>query len=121
MFTEKKTEVSEFYTDCLVISTSKLREHIKKQRYCFASKGPYIQSYGFPSSHVWMWELDHKESLVPKNWCFWTVVVEEDTWESLWLQGDQTSQSKGNQLWMFIGRTDAEAEAPILWLPDVKG
>ena len=70
------------------------------------------QSYGFSSGHVWMWELDYKESWAPKNWCFWTVVG-EDSWESLGLQGDPTS-------WIFFGRTDVEAETPILWPPDVK-
>ena len=66
------------------------RQHIKKQRHYFANKGPSSQSYGFSSSHVWMWDLDYKESWVPKNWCFWTVVL-EDSWESLGLQGDPTS------------------------------
>ena len=69
----------------------KPRQHIKKQRHHFADKDQ--QSYGFSSSHVWMWELDHKEGWAPKSWCFWTVVP-EDSWESLGLQGDQTSQSK---------------------------
>ena len=66
------------------------RQHIKKQRYYFVNKGPSCQGYGFSSSHVWMWELDYKESWVPKNWCFWTVVLEK-TRESLGLQGDPTS------------------------------
>ena len=78
------------------------------------------QGYGFSSSHVWMWELDHKESWMPKNWCFWTSVVLEKTQESLGLQGDPTSPSKGNQFGIFTGRTDAEAETPILWPPDEK-
>ena len=68
------------------------RQYIKKQRHYFADKSPSNQSYGFSSSHVWMWELDHKESWALKNWCFWTVVLEK-TLESLGLQGDQTSQS----------------------------
>ena len=67
-----------------------------------------------------MWELDYKESWVPKNWCFWTVVLEKTLWESLGLHGDPTSHPKGNQLWIFIGRTDVEAETPIFWLLDVK-
>ena len=71
----------------------KLWQRIKKQRYHFAKKGLYSQSYGFSNSHVLMWELAHKEGSVPKNWCFWTVVLEK-TLESLGLQGDQTSQSK---------------------------
>ena len=66
-----------------------------------------------------MWKLDYKENWVPKNWCFWTVVL-EDSWESLGLQGDPIVCPKGNQSWIFIGRTDVEAKAPILWPPDVK-
>ena len=78
------------------------------------------QSYGFSSSHVWMWELDHKESWVAKNWCFWIVVLEK-TLESLLDSKEIKSVSfKGNQSWIFIGRTDAEVETPILWPPDVK-
>ena len=73
-------------------SYDKPREHIKKQRHYFADKGPSSQSYGFSSSHAWMWELDHKESWAPKNWCFGTVVLEE-TRESSGLQGDPTGQS----------------------------
>ena len=78
-----------------------------------------LQSYGFSSSQVWMWELDYKESWVLKNWCFWTVVLEK-TLESLRQQGDPTSQFKGNQSWIFIGRIDAELEASILWPADAK-
>ena len=73
-------------------SYDQTRQCIKKQRHSFANKGPSHQGYGFSSSHVWMWELDYKESWVPKNWCFWTVVLEK-TLESLALQGDQTSPS----------------------------
>ena len=90
-----------------------------RQRHRFANKGLYSQSYGFSSSHVWMWELDHKEGWAPKNWCFWIVVLEKTLESPL----DSTIKSvnvKGNQPWIFIGRTDAEAEAPILWPPDVK-
>ena len=86
---------------------------LKSRHYC-ANKGSSSQSYGFPSSHVWMWELDHKESWTPKNWCFWTVVLEK-TWESLGLQGDKPVHPQGNQSWIFIGRTEAEAEIPFLW------
>ena len=86
-----------------------------------ANKGLSSQGYGFSSGHVWMWELDYKENWVVKNRCFRTVVLEKTLEESLRQQGDQTSQSKGNHPWMFfIGRTDAEAEATILWPPDVK-
>ena len=69
------------------------RQHIKKQRHYFTNKGPSSQSYSFSSSHVWMWELDYKESWAPKNWCFWTVVAGEDSWEAFGLQRDPTSQS----------------------------
>ena len=97
-----------------------LESILKKQRYYFANKGPSSQSYGFSSSHVWMWELDYKESWVPKNWCFWTVVLEK-TFESPWdCKEIQPVHSKGNQYWIFIGMTDAEAETPILWPPDAK-
>ena len=96
------------------------RQHIKKQRHYFANKGPSSQSYGFSCSHVWMWELDHKEYWAPKNWCFWTVVLEK-TLESPWdCKEIQPVHPKGNQSWIFIGRTDAEAETLILWPPDEK-
>ena len=77
------------------------------------------QGYGFSSSHVWMWELDGEESWAPTNWCFWTVVLEK-TLESLGLQEIQPVHPKGDQSWVFIGRTDAEAETPILWPPRAK-
>ena len=76
------------------------------------------QSYGFFSSHVWMWESDHKESWVSKNWCFWTVVLEKTLESPLDYKETKPVHPKGNQSWIFIGRTDAEAEAPILWPPD---
>ena len=79
-----------------------------------------MQGSGLPSSsHVWMWELDHEEGRVLKNWCFWTVVLEK-TLESPLDCKIKPVNPKGNQPWIFIGRTDAEAEAPILWLPDAK-
>ena len=91
------------------------RQHIKKQRHYFANKGPLSQSYGFSCRHVWMWELDYKESWGPKYWCFWTVVLEKTLESPLdWVH------PKGNQSWVFIGRTDAEDEAPMLWLPGAK-
>ena len=96
------------------------RQHIKKQRYYFANKGPSSQRYGFSSSHVWKWELDYKESWAPKNWCFWTVVLEKTLESTLDCKEIQPVHSKGNQSWIFIGRTDAEAETPILWSCDVK-
>ena len=101
-------------------SYDKPRQHIKKQRHYFANKGPSSQGYGFSSSHVWMWELDHKESWVLKNWCFWTVVLEKTLESPLDWKGIQPVNPKGNGPWIFIGRTDAEDEALILWPPDVK-
>ena len=86
------------------------RQHIKKQRHYFANKGPCSQSCGFSSSHVWMWELDHKDSWVPKNWHFWTVLLEKTLESPLDYKKIQPVNPKGNQSWIFIGRTDAEAE-----------
>ena len=86
----------------------------------FVYKGPSSQSYGFSSSHVWMQELDCKERWALKNWCFWTVVLEKTLESPLDSQEIQPVHSKENQSWIFIGRTDAEAEAPILWPPDAK-
>ena len=85
-----------------------------------ASKGLSSQSYGFSNSHVWIWELDHEESWTPKNWCFWTVVLEKTLERPLNCKEIQPVHPQGNQSWIFIGRTDAVAEAPILWPPDVK-
>ena len=96
------------------------RQHIKKQSHYFADIGPSSQSYGFSSSHVWMWELDHKESLALNNWCFWTVVLEKTLESPLDCKEIQPVHPKGDQSWIFIWRTDAEAEALILWPPDVK-
>ena len=86
------------------------RQGIKKQRHYFADKGSYSQSYGFSSSHVWMWELDHKESWALMNWCFWTVVLEKTLESTLVCKEIQPVYPKGHQPWVFIGRTDAEAE-----------
>ena len=94
-------------------SYDQLRQHIKKQRYYFADKCPSSQSYGFSSSHVWMWELDYKESWVLKNWCFWTVVLEKILKSPLDCF-DLFAFPKGNQSWIFTGRADDEAEAAIL-------
>ena len=93
---------------------------IKKQRHQFADKGWYSQSYGFSSSHVWMWELDHKEGWRMKNWCFWIVMLEKTLESPLNCKEIKPVNPKGNQPWIFIGRTDAEAEAPIIWPPDVE-
>ena len=91
------------------------RQRIKKQRHYFANKGPSSQGYGFSSSHVWTWELGHKEGSVPKNWCFWTVVLEKTLESPLDCKVIKPVSPKGNQSWIFIGRTDAKAETPILY------
>ena len=96
------------------------RQCIKKQRHYFANKGPSSQSYGFFSSHVWMRELDYKESWVLKNWCFWTVVLEKIPESLLDCKEIQPVHPKGNQSWIYIERTDVEAGIPILWPPDGK-
>ena len=94
------------------------QQHVKKQRHYFVNKGPSSQGYGFSSSHVWMWKLDHKEGWVPENWCFWTVVLEK-TFESPWdCKEIKPIYPKGNQSLIFIGRIDAET--PTLWPPDAK-
>ena len=90
------------------------------QRLHFASKGLYSQSCGFSSSHVWMWKLDNKEGWVPRNGYFWIMMLEKTLPSPLDSKMIKPVNPKGNQLWIFIGRTDAEAEAPILWPPDVK-
>ena len=95
-------------------------DSILKSRHYFANKGPSSQGYGFSSSRVWMWELDYKESLVPKNWCFWTVVLEKTLESPLDCKEIQPVLPKGDQSWVFIGRTDVEAETPILWSPEAK-
>ena len=94
-----------------------LRQHVKKQRHYFADKGPSSQSYDFSSSHVWMWELDYKESWARKNRCFWTVVSKKTLESPLDCKEIQPVYPKGNHSWIFIGRTDTEAETPILWPP----
>ena len=96
------------------------RQQIQKQRHYFVNKGLSRQSYGFSSGHVWIWELDYKESWVPKNWCFWTVVFEKTLDSPLYGKEIQPVNPKGNQSWIFNGRTDAEAEILILWPPDAK-
>ena len=96
------------------------RQHIKKQRHYFANKGPSSQFYGSSISRVWMWELDYQESWAPKNRCFLTVVLEKTLESPLDSMNIQPFHPKGNQSWIFIGGTDAEAETPILWPPHVK-
>ena len=89
------------------------RKHIQKQRHYFANKGPSSQGYGFSSRHVWMWELDYKESRAPKNWCFWTVVLEKTLESPLDCKEVQPVHPKGDQSWIFTGWTDAEAETTL--------
>ena len=96
------------------------RQSIKKQRHYFSNKGPSSQNFGFSSSHVWIWELDRKESWAPKNWCFWIVVLEKTHESPLDCKEIKPINPKGNQSWICIGRTDAEAKTPLLWPPDVK-
>ena len=87
--------------------------YIKKQRHYFDNKGPSSQGNGFSSGHVWMWELDYKENCAPKNWCFWTVVLEKTLESPLDCKDIEPVHPKGDQSWVFIGRTDAETETPI--------
>ena len=101
-------------------SYDQLRQHIKKQRHYFVNIGPSSQGYGFSSSHVWMWELDCEESWVPKNGCFWTVVLKKTLASPVDCKEIQPVHSKGDQSWVFIGRADVEAETLILWPPDAK-
>ena len=96
------------------------RQHIKKQRHYFANKGPFSQGYGFSSGHVQLWDLDCEESWVPKNCCLWTVVLEKTLESPLDCKEVQPVHSKGDQSWVFIGRTDDKPETPIRWPPHVK-
>ena len=96
------------------------RQYIQKQRYYFANKDPSSQGYTFSSGHVWMWELDCEESWAPKNWCFWTMVLEKTLASPLDCKEIQPVHPKGDQSWVFIGRTDAETETPVLWPPHEK-
>ena len=102
------------------ILTPKPRQRVKKQRHHFAGKVLDSQNYGFSSSHIRLWQLDHKEGWSPKNWCFWIVVLDKILESPLDCKEIEPVNHKGNQPWIFIGRTDAEAEPPILWLSDVK-
>ena len=102
------------FKEILNVVYDKPRQYIEKQSHRFPDKGLYSQNYGFSSSHVWIWELAHKEGWAPKNWCFWIVAVEK----TLDSKDIKAVNPKENQLWIFIGMTDAEAEAPILWPPD---
>ena len=91
------------------------RQHIQKQRHYFANKGPSRQGYGFSSGHVWMWELNYKESWTLKNWCFWTLVLEKTLESPLDCKEIQPVHSEWDQPWDFFGRTDAKAETLVLW------
>ena len=93
---------------------------LKNRDNYFVNKGPSSQGYGFPSGHVWMSELDYKESRAPKNWCFWIVVLEKTLQSPLDCKEIQPVSPKGDQSWIFVGRTDAKAETPVLWPPDAK-
>ena len=101
-------------------SYDKPRQHIKKQRHHFAYKGPYSQSYGFSSSHVLMWELDHKEAWAPKNWSFQIVVLEKTLESPLDCKEIKVVNPKRNKPLIFIGKTNAKVEAPVFWPPDTK-
>ena len=96
------------------------RQLIKKQTHYCTNKGPSSQSYGFSSGHVWRWELDYKEGWAPKNWYFWIAVLEKVLKSPLDCKEIQPVNPKGSQSWMFFGRTDAEAETPLLCPPDAK-
>ena len=93
---------------------------LKSRDITLPTKVRLVKAVFFSSSHVWMWELDYKESWLPKNWCFWTVVLEKTLESPLDCKEIQAVNPKGNQSWIFIGRTDVEAETPILWPPDAK-
>ena len=107
---------------CLLLGRKAMTnlDNILKAAYYFANKGPSSQSYGFSTGQVWRQELDHKEDWAPKNWCFWTVVVERTLESPLDSKEIQRVHPKGDQSWVFIGRTDVEAATPILWPPDAK-
>ena len=101
------------------VKSDKPRQRVEKQRHHFADKGPSSQSYGFSSSHVWMWELDHEDGWAPKNWWFWVEVLQKTHQSPLDSKEIKPVNPKGNQSWIFIARTDAEAEAPGFWSSDV--
>ena len=98
----------------------KPKQDIKKQRHYFANKSPKSQSYGFSSSHVWVWELDNKEGSGPKNWCFWIVVLEKTLKSPLDSKEIKPVNPQRNQPWNLLEGLMAEAEAPILWPSDAK-
>ena len=108
---------------CLLLgrkAITKLDSILKSRDNTLPTKVHLVKAMVFSSSHVWMWQLDPKESWAPKNWCFWTVVLEKTLESPLDCKEMEPVHPKGNQSWIFIGRTDAEAETPILWPPDAK-
>jgi len=108
---------------CLLLGIkvmSNIDSILKSRDITLTKEGPFNQSYHFSSGHVWMWELKYKESWVLKNWCFWIVVLKKTLASPLDCKEIQPVHPKGNQFWIFIGRTDAEAETPILWPPNSK-
>ena len=107
---------------CLLLGRKAITnlDSVKKQRHYYANKDPCSENYPFSSSHVWVWESDYKESWMLKNGCFWTVVSEKTLESLLDCKEIQLVHPRGNQSWMFVGRTDVEAEIPILWPPDAK-
>ena len=103
-----------------ILKSRGIKKKIKKQWHYFVNKSPSSQGYGFSNGHVWMWELDYKESWAQKNWCFWTEVLEKTLESPLDCKEIESVHPKGNQSWVFTGRTDVEAETSVLWLPDMK-
>ena len=95
-------------------------DSILKRRDYFTDKCLYSESYGLIISHVWMFELDHKHIWASNNWCFWTLLLEKTLESPLDSKEIKPVNPKGNEFWIFIGKTDAEVEAPMLWPPDVK-
>ena len=110
----------QIYKNLHIESYDQPRQHIQKQRHYFANKGSSSQGYGFSCGHLWMWELDCEEGWAPKNWCFWTVVLEKTLESSLDCKEIQPVHSEGDQPWDFFGRNDAKAETPVLWAPHAK-
>ena len=96
------------------------RQHIKKQRHYLLTKVCLVKAMVFSSSHVWLWELDYKESWAQKNWCLWTVVLEKTLESPFDCKEIQPVHPKGDTSWVFVGRTDVEAETPLLWPPHGK-
>ena len=121
IFTTSDGDCSHEIKRCLLLGGKVMTnlDSILKSRH-IVNKGPSSQSYGFSSGHVWMWELDYKESWAPKNWCFWTVVLEKTLESPLDCKEIQPVHPKGDQSWVFFGRTDVEVETPILWPPTEK-